>query len=100
MGDVLNDDTLESIIEHTTPVDSEEEGTFNIQTLIMAPEGKKLSGDDLFALIQEAKSKGVTVASLIPKRLPEASAQSFIVPAAGVVEQAPRSPLKRGGGNE
>ena len=56
---------------------------------MMAEEGKTISGDALHAIIQEAKEKGVTVASLIHK-LPNAQVNVVISPGPGVVEQAPR----------
>jgi hypothetical protein len=58
----------------------------------MAEEGKTISGDALREIIQEAKEKGVPVASLIHK-LPNAQVNIVISRGPGVVEQAPR--LKR-----
>jgi hypoxanthine-guanine phosphoribosyltransferase len=59
----------------------------------MADEGKTISGDDLYALLQEAKAKGVTIASLMHK-LPNARTQVIVSPGPGVVEQAPRGARK------
>jgi hypoxanthine-guanine phosphoribosyltransferase len=56
----------------------------------MAEEGKTISGDDLYEIIQEAKAKNVTVASLMHK-LPNTQTRVFVTPGPGVVEQAPRS---------
>ena len=57
-------------------------------------DGKTISGDDLYKIIQEAKEKGVTVASLMHK-LPNARTQVIVTPGPGVVEQAPRSGRKK-----
>ena len=57
-------------------------------------EGKAIRGEDLYEIIQEAKTKGVTVASLIHK-LPNAQTRVIVSPGPGVVEQAPRNSVKK-----
>lgn len=93
MNDVLSDESVEHIVASTVPADDEDDGTFKLDSIAMAEEGKTISGDDLYALIQEAKAKGVTVASLMHK-LPNARTQVIVTPGPGVVEQAPRSGRK------
>ena len=53
-----------------------------------------ISGNDLYELIQEAKTKNVTIASLMHK-LPNAQSKIIVTPGPGVVEQAPRSGRKK-----
>ena len=62
--------------------------------LAIAEEGKTINGDNVYAIIQEAKQRGVTVASLIDK-LPNATARIMVTPGPGVVEQAPRTRRKK-----
>lgn len=89
ISEILNDDSVESIVNSSLASASEEDATFKLDTLVLAEEGKTISGDDLYAIIQEAKEKGVTVASLLHK-LPNASVRVMVTPGPGVVEQAPR----------
>lgn len=93
MNDVLSDDTVEHIINSTVTSDDENEGAFKFDSIAMAEEGKTISGDDIYALSQEARAKGVTLASLIHK-LPNARTVVIVSPGPGVVEQAPRGGRK------
>ena len=90
MQDILNDETVEHIVNTTVPGNDSENAHFKLDTIVMADEGKTINGDDLYHLIQEAKAKGVTLASLIHK-LPNARTEVIVTPGPGVVEQAPRS---------
>jgi len=94
MDDVLNDEMVEHIVNATVEGEPSEEAPFKIDTLAIAEEGKTISGDDLYEIIQEAKAKGVTIASLMHK-LPNAHARVIVTPGPGVVEQAPRSGRKK-----
>ncbi len=94
MSDVFNEDTVEQLVNAVVPGESHDEAPFKIDTIAMAKEGTTISGDDLFEIIQEAKSKNVTVASLMHK-LPNSHAQVIVTPGPGVVEQAPRSGRKK-----
>lgn len=94
MSDIFNEDTVEQLVNAVVPVESYDEAPFKIDTIAMAKEGTTISGDDLFEIIQEAKSKNVTVASLMHK-LPNSHAQVIVTPGPGVVEQAPRSGRKK-----
>lgn len=95
MADVLNDGTVEALVLHGVSAQSEDEGTLKIDTIAVAEGGATISGDDLYEIIQEAKAKGVTVASLMHK-LKNAKTQVFVSPGPGVVEQAPRTGRKKG----
>ena len=90
MSEIFNDETIEAAIGSSTPTVDESEATFSISTMMMAEEGKTMSGDDLHALIQEAKKRGVPGASLAGK-LKGVRVQTLVSPGDGVVEQAPRS---------
>ncbi|MDP2256328.1 MAG: hypothetical protein Q8K05_09775 [Polaromonas sp.] len=93
MSDLLSDETVEHIVNASASPDQESHGMFKLDSIAMAEEGKKISGDDVYALFQEAKEKGVTVASLMHK-LPNARTQVIVTPGPGVVEQAPRGGRK------
>ena len=71
-----------------------DDAPFSIDSFACAEEGKEIKGEDLYGLIQEAKEKGVTVASLIHK-LPNTDTKVIVSPGPGVVEQAPRTPRKK-----
>jgi len=90
MSDVLKDEALEHIINKTTSDGDYNEAPFKIDTILMADEGKTINGDDLNAIIQEAKAKKVPIASLV-RKIPNASVRIIVSPGPGVVEQAPRS---------
>lgn len=92
--DVLIDEALEEIVNAPLEGESTEDAPFKLDTIAIAEEGKTISGDDLYQIIQEAKAKGKTVASLMHK-LPNAKSRTFVSPGPGVVEQAPRSRRKK-----
>jgi len=93
MSDVLNEDTVAALVTQGTAAENEEEASLELDTIAMAEEGATISGDDLYEIIQEAKAKGVTVASLMHK-LKNAKTRVFVTPGPGVVEQAPRKGRK------
>jgi hypothetical protein len=94
MNDVLDDDVIEHIINASIPVTESGKGPLRIDTFAYAEDGKKINSDDLLALIEEARTKGVTLASLIHK-LPNATSNVVVSPADGVIQQSPRSPHKK-----
>lgn len=94
MSDVLNDDTVEALVNHSGGVDTGDDASLHFDTIAMADEGTTIRGEDLYEIIQEAKAKGVTVASLMHK-LPNARTRVFVTPGPGVVEQAPRTVRKK-----
>lgn len=96
MDDVLNGVPLEKLIEHGVSSDDEANAMLSISTMVLAPEGGTLSGDVLADIVEEAKRTGVTIASLLHKRLPEANIRTIVSPGDGVVEQAPRSGRGKG----
>lgn len=95
MSEVLNYDTVEALLARSEAADNEGEASLKIDTIVMADEGTTISGEDLYQIIQEAKAKGVTVASLMHK-LKNVKTRAFVTPGPGVVEQAPRTGRKKG----
>ena len=73
----------------------ENDAPFKIDTFAYAEDGETINGEDLYNIIQEAKEKGVTIASLMHK-LPNAKSQVIVSPGPGVVVQKPRNGGKRG----
>lgn len=95
MSEVLNEDTVEELVTHSGGTSAEGEATLHFDTLAIADEGTTINGNDLYEIIQEAKAKGVTIASLMHK-LPNAGSRVLVTPGPGVVEQAPRTRRKKG----
>lgn len=96
MSEVLNDQTLEALVADGRSTDREDDATLHLDTIVMADEGTTISGEDLYKIFQEAKSKGVTIASLMHKLpIKNASTQVFVTPGPGVVEQAQRTGRKK-----
>lgn len=94
MSDLLNEDTVKQLVAAGQSGDDEDEALLELETLVMADPGTTISGDDIANLIEEAKAKGVTITSLLPK-LKDTRIQTMVTPGPGVVEQAPRSSRKR-----
>jgi len=90
MSEVLHEDVIEQALNTAASSEEHNEAPFHIESFAHAKEGAQIQGEDLYQIIQEAKQKGVTVASLLHK-LPNAETQVVISPGPGVVEQAPRS---------
>lgn len=95
MSEVLNDDTVETLVLHGVSAQNEDEASLKLDTIAMAEDGTTISGNDLYEIIQEAKAKGVTVASLMHK-LKNARTQVYVTPGPSVVKQAPRTGRKKG----
>jgi hypothetical protein len=97
MEELLEDEeVLEKVITGASNQKEETEAPFKIDSFAYAEEGKTISGEDIYKVIEEAKSKGVPVASLL-HRLPNAKTQVIVSPGPGVVEQAPRTSRKKRG---
>lgn len=95
MSEVLNDDTVEALVANGEAADNEDKASLKLDTIVMADEGTKISGEDLYQLFQVAKAKGVTVSSLMHK-LKNVRTQVIVTPGPGVVAQAPRTGRKKG----
>lgn len=93
MHDLLNDDTVEHLVKHSSFTNAEDEAALHFSSFVTADEGTTLNGEDIYNVIQEAKAKGVSIASLLHK-LPNATTRVMVTPADGVVELAIRSGTK------
>ena len=94
MTDVFSDDSIEQVLDTAATEGDHELAPFSIDSFAEAEDGKEIQGEDLYQIVQEAKEKGVTIASLLHK-LPNAKTQIIVSPGPGVVEQAPRTPKKK-----
>lgn len=90
MADLLNENTLDQIVELPIAESDEANAPFHLSSMIMADEGTTISGDDLHAIIERARSEKKTIASLA-RSLPNVSVQTFIGPGPAVVDIAERS---------
>ena len=67
--------------------------------MIKADEGTTMSGEDIHALLEEAKTGGVSIGTPLRQgKLPNVSVETYASPPPGVVEQKSRS--GRGGLHE
>jgi hypothetical protein len=94
MSEMFAEEVVEQVLNTAVTDGDTEKAPIKFDTFAYAEEGKQINGDDLADLIEEAKEKGVTVASLIHK-LPNANTKVMVSPGPGVVEQAPRSRGKK-----
>ncbi|MDB5396653.1 MAG: hypothetical protein JWM91_4159 [Rhodospirillales bacterium] len=99
MSEVLAEKHLQHTIDHTVTDADEADAPFHLDTPVTTDEGTTISGDALWDLIQEARAKKVTVASL-SRKLPNVQTQVIVSPRAGVVEQAPRTGGRAGSKRE
>ncbi len=92
MGDLLTDETVEHIVNEGLAAEgvNEDDAPFKLDTIVMADEGTTMRGEDIYNIIQEARAKKVTIASLMHK-IPNSTARVIVTPGPGVVEQAPRT---------
>lgn len=94
MEELLTEDVIKEVLNSPTSEANEAEAPFSIDSFAYADEGSQIQGEDLYNIIQEAKEKGVSIASLLHK-LPNAKTEVMVTPGPGVVEQAPRSRGKK-----
>lgn len=94
INDIMSDDMLDTVIKHSSFSENPDDATFKFDTIVIADEGSFISGDDIYRLAEEAKSKGVSFASLAHK-IPNAKANVMVSPGDGVVEQATRKGRKK-----
>jgi hypothetical protein len=67
-------------------------GDVHFDYFIKADEGTTMSGDDIYALIEEAKASGVSLGTLLRRgKLPNVTVETYATPGPGVVEQKSRS---------
>lgn len=96
MQEILDDEeNLEAIIEHTTPVEKEQDSAFHLQTFVEAKEGERISGALIAEAMEEAQREKKTMASVLRRKMTDATVSHIISPSEGVVEAMPRSPRKK-----
>ena len=96
VDELLENDGLLDTLKAFGVEGNELNAPFKLDSFVVADEGKTINMDEISDIIEEAKAKGVPVASLLQK-LPNYRTQVIISPGPGVVEQAPRSRRKKGG---
>lgn len=94
MNEVFTKKVIDHMLNTATTVGNQEEASLRIESFAYAKEGETINEDDVNKIMQEAKEKGVTVASLLHK-LPNAETKIIVSPGPGVIEQAPRSKRKK-----
>lgn len=92
MSDILNEEKLDLLVEHSQTIENEDEAAIKLDTLIIANKWVPIRGEDIYRIIQEAKDKVVTVASLVHKLpIKNTSTKIYVSPNPGVTEQAHRT---------
>jgi hypothetical protein len=92
---ILEDETiLEAINDTLISTDDSENATFNIQTLIEAPEGQTISGEIIQKAIEESKRTKEPVGRILQRLLSEAKITTILTPGAGVPKMTKRSGKK------
>jgi hypothetical protein len=101
INDVLISLPAEELLDHLATDDSGdyERAPFAINTFAAADDGTTIDGDELNKIIQEARARGVPIASLMHK-LSNVKTTVVISPGPGVVEQAPRSGGRSGSSDD
>lgn len=70
----------------------EGDGDIKFDYIIKADEGTTMKGEDIHALLEEAKASGVSIGALLRRgKLPNVSVETYVSPGPGVVEQKSRS---------
>lgn len=94
MEGVFNDIEPEVLLDGMHSTEDMSKATFHLQTMVMAEEGKTISGDDIADLIEESRRTGVPLAKLV-KRLEGVKTRVFIEPGDGVPTPAQRKRTRR-----
>jgi hypothetical protein len=98
MSEVFHDSTLDALVTQGRSAGTEEEAEnapIKLDTIIMADPGTTMSGEDIYNLLEAARSEGVTAASKM-RELKNVRVRTTVSAGPGVVQQAPRSGRKRG----
>jgi hypothetical protein len=94
IGIIEHDENHELIANLMTIAENESTATFNIQTLIEAPEGETISGELIVKAIEESKKTKRPIGNILEKYLKDAKVTKIIVPGEGVPKMAKRSGKK------
>ena len=96
MAELLESESgLEYVIENTVPTDNYDDAAYELSTIIMAEEGKTISGDIVAEAIKEAKEKNKTIASVVREKLKDANITTVISAGKGVPEASPRTTRRK-----
>jgi len=89
-----NEDALDLIINKSNPTNNDNDAAFHMRTIVMAPEGGTISGDEIHEALKEAKETGRTMAAVLRERLKDANIMTIVSPGEGVPEPMQRSGRK------
>ena len=81
-----------SIIDNTRKADDYQSATFEMQTLLMAPKGKTISGDKIADILKKHKNTGIPLAKLVQSL--NVHQQTLISPGEGVIKMSQRTKRK------
>lgn len=95
MDDLLAPKMYEKIIKEAKTPKSLNEAAVRLDTILMAEEGAAISGDEINAIIEEAREKDVPFASLLHKLKGKLKSTTVISPAETVPEIAHRKKSRR-----
>ena len=96
MQDLVQDEeALNIAIKTGIPAENPAQATFEVHTLITAREGKTVSGSEVAEVIEEAKRRGSTMASVAQERFKDAHVRFILSPGPGIVDVKPRAPRRK-----
>lgn len=81
------------ILENSSGSADEENGMFDISSMVYMDDGRTIDGDMLVEIIDEAREKDVPIATLIHKL--GGQQKILISPGGAVPEKAPRTPARK-----
>ncbi len=90
MQDMMARIDPEELLDSMQKSGDEDDGVYNLQTLVEAEPGKTLSGDDIADLFKKHKETGIPMAKLIREMENVGNATTYITPGPRVPEQAGR----------
>lgn len=90
MQDFYDSVEAEKMLEYMHSTDEEEKAEFKLDTFVQADQGFKISGDDIYEIIQESKRTGAPIAKLI-KKLKNVKIITTISPGPGIPEISKRN---------
>jgi len=90
-----DDEIVEKVALDSVPTENVDEATFNIQSILIAEDGKTISGEKVHEAIVEAKSTGKTVASVLREKITDANIMTIVSPGPGVPQAMQRTKTKR-----
>ncbi len=95
MQDIMSKVDPENLLAAMKNTDDQKNGVYNLQTLIEAEPGKKLSGTELAEILKKHKETGIPIARLIRSIKNVGRATTYITPGPRVPDQAGRKSGKK-----